>query len=88
MQMRAGAVGITCQKIIEAEVMADARRAVEAEGRDLPWGADGDHLKTAEDLRAALKEGKTLADLAEEKGVELKALREAVGIDANGAVEF
>ncbi|MCX7013145.1 MAG: tagaturonate epimerase family protein, partial [Candidatus Sumerlaeota bacterium] len=38
-------------------VMADAQQAVRAAGWDLPWGADGDHLKTAADLADAARAG-------------------------------
>ena len=42
-----------------AEVMADARRAVEAAGWSLAWGADADHLKTAQDLKPMAEAGFT-----------------------------
>src|SRR5687767_5323889 len=32
------------------QVMDDAKRAVDAAGWDLPWGADADHLKSVDDL--------------------------------------
>lgn len=41
------------------QVMDDAKRAVEAAGWDLPWGADADHLKTVEDLPPFVKSGYT-----------------------------
>jgi len=41
------------------QVMDDARRAVEAAGWDLPWGADADHLKTLEDLPPFIEAGYT-----------------------------
>ena len=42
-----------------AQVLADARRAVEAAGWDAPWGADADHLKTVDDLPAFVQAGYT-----------------------------
>ena len=41
------------------QVMDDAKRAVDATGWDLPWGADADHLKTFEDLRPFVEAGYT-----------------------------
>jgi hypothetical protein len=41
------------------QVMDDAKRAVEAAGWDLPWGADADHLKTVEDLPSFVEAGYT-----------------------------
>ncbi len=41
------------------QVMDDAKRAVEAAGWDLPWGADADHLKTMEDLAPFVEAGYT-----------------------------
>ena len=41
------------------QVMDDAKRAVEAAGWDLPWGADADHLKTLEDLTPFVEAGYT-----------------------------
>jgi tagaturonate epimerase len=41
------------------QVMDDAKRAVEAAGWDLPWGADADHLKTVEDLAPFVEAGYT-----------------------------
>src|SRR5919109_5136477 len=41
------------------QVMDDAKRAVEAAGWDLPWGADADHLKTVEDLASFVEAGYT-----------------------------
>jgi tagaturonate epimerase len=41
------------------QVMNDAKRAVEAAGWDLPWGADADHLKTVEDLAPFVEAGYT-----------------------------
>ncbi len=41
------------------QVMDDAKRAVEAAGWDKPWGADADHLKTAEDLPPFVQAGYT-----------------------------
>lgn len=40
--------------------MDGAKRAVEAAGWDLPWGADADHLKTLEDLAPFAEAGYTL----------------------------
>ena len=39
------------------QVIDDAKRAVESAKWDLPWGADADHLKTVEDLRAFVEAG-------------------------------
>lgn len=41
------------------QVMDDARRAVEIAKWDAPWGADADHLKTAEDIPAFVEAGYT-----------------------------
>src|SRR5919109_3808741 len=41
------------------QVMDDAKRAVEAAGWDLPWGADADHLKTVDDLAPFVEAGYT-----------------------------
>jgi len=41
------------------QVMDDAKRAVEAAGWDLPWGADADHLKEVDDLAAFVSAGYT-----------------------------
>jgi hypothetical protein len=41
------------------QVMDDAKRAVELSKWDAPWGADADHLKTAEDLPAFVEAGYT-----------------------------
>ena len=41
------------------QVLDDARRAVDAAGWDLPWGADADHLKTLDDLPAFVQAGYT-----------------------------
>src|SRR5687768_14612277 len=41
------------------QVIHDAKRAVEAAGWDLPWGADADHLKTVEDLAPFVEAGYT-----------------------------
>src|SRR5687767_4364667 len=41
------------------QVMDDAKRAIEAAGWDLPWGADADHLKTLEDLAPFVEAGYT-----------------------------
>jgi tagaturonate epimerase len=40
-------------------VMDDAKRAVEAENWDSPWGADADHLKTLEDITPFVEAGYT-----------------------------
>jgi hypothetical protein len=40
-----------------AQVMADAQRAVDDAGWDLPWGADGDHLKNIEDIKSMMAAG-------------------------------
>ncbi len=42
-----------------ARVLEDARRAVDAAGWDLHWGADADHLKTPEDLAPFVQAGYT-----------------------------
>lgn len=39
------------------DVMDDAKRAVEAAGWDLPWGADADHLKTLDDIKSMMDAG-------------------------------
>jgi hypothetical protein len=41
------------------QVMDEARRAVDAAGWDLPWGADADHLKTVSDLPPFVDAGYT-----------------------------
>jgi hypothetical protein len=41
------------------QVMDDAKRAVDAAGWDLPWGADADHLKTVDDLPPFVQAGYT-----------------------------
>src|SRR5215207_6545472 len=41
------------------QVMDDAKRAVDAAGWDLPWGADADHLKTVDDLPSFVEAGYT-----------------------------
>jgi tagaturonate epimerase len=41
------------------QVMDEAKRAVDAAGWDLPWGADADHLKTVNDLRPFVDAGYT-----------------------------
>ena len=41
------------------QVMDDAKRAVEAAGWDLPWGADADHLKTVEAISPFVDAGYT-----------------------------
>jgi hypothetical protein len=41
------------------QVMDDAKRAVEAAGWTLPWGADADHLKTVENLAPFVEAGYT-----------------------------
>ena len=41
------------------QVMDDAKRAVDAAGWDLPWGADADHLKTVDDLPPFVRAGYT-----------------------------
>src|SRR5512138_2591427 len=41
------------------QVMDDAKRAVEAAGWDLPWGADADHLKTVDDIPPFMEAGYT-----------------------------
>ena len=41
------------------QVMDDAKRAVEAAGWAMPWGADADHLKTMEDLAPFVEAGYT-----------------------------
>ena len=41
------------------QVIDDAKRAVEIAGWDAPWGADADHLKTAEDIPAFVQAGYT-----------------------------
>jgi tagaturonate epimerase len=41
------------------QVMDDAKRAVNAAGWDLPWGADADHLKTVNDLPPFVEAGYT-----------------------------
>jgi hypothetical protein len=41
------------------QVMDDAKRAVDAAGWDLPWGADADHLKTVEDIHPFVDAGYT-----------------------------
>lgn len=41
------------------QVMDDAKRAVDAAGWDLPWGADADHLKTVNDLPPFIEAGYT-----------------------------
>ena len=41
------------------QVIDDAKRAVEAAGWDLPWGADADHIKDVEDLPAYISAGYT-----------------------------
>lgn len=41
------------------QVMDDAKRAVDAAGWDLPWGADADHLKTVNDLPPFVEAGYT-----------------------------
>ncbi len=42
-----------------AQVLEDARRAVDAAGWEAPWGADADHLKTVEDLLLFVQAGYT-----------------------------
>jgi hypothetical protein len=42
-----------------AQVLEDARRAVDAAGWDAPWGADADHLMTVEDLAIFVQAGYT-----------------------------
>lgn len=42
-----------------AQVLEDARRAVDAAGWDLPWGADADHLKMPADLAPFVQAGYT-----------------------------
>lgn len=39
------------------QVVDDAKRAVDAAGWDLPWGADADHLKTAADIPPFVEAG-------------------------------
>jgi len=41
------------------QVIDDAKRAVDAAGWDLPWGADADHLKTVEDILPFVDAGYT-----------------------------
>jgi hypothetical protein len=41
------------------QVMDDAKRAVESEMWDAPWGADADHLKTVEDIPVFVEAGYT-----------------------------
>jgi hypothetical protein len=41
------------------QVMDEAKRAVDAAGWDLPWGADADHLKTVNDLLPFVEAGYT-----------------------------
>ena len=41
------------------QVMDDAKRAVDAAGWDLPWGADADHLKSVDDLPPFVQAGYT-----------------------------
>ena len=41
------------------QVMDEAKRAVDAAGWDLPWGADADHLKTVNDLPPFVEAGYT-----------------------------
>jgi hypothetical protein len=41
------------------QVIDDAKRAVDAAGWDLPWGADADHLKGVEDLPPFVEAGYT-----------------------------
>jgi hypothetical protein len=41
------------------QVMDDAKRAVDNEGWDGPWGADADHLKTLEDIPPFVEAGYT-----------------------------
>lgn len=41
------------------QVMDDAKRAVEAAGWDLPWGADADHIKSVNDLPHFVEAGYT-----------------------------
>jgi hypothetical protein len=41
------------------QVLDDAKRAVEAAGWELPWGADADHLKIVEDLPPFVEAGYT-----------------------------
>jgi len=41
------------------QVMDEAKRAVDAAGWDLPWGADADHLKTVDDLPPFVEAGYT-----------------------------
>jgi tagaturonate epimerase len=41
------------------QVMDDAKRAVEAQGWNGPWGADADHLKTLEDIPPFVEAGYT-----------------------------
>lgn len=49
-----GRTGRTPQQVID-----DAKRAVDAAGWDLPWGADADHLKTVEDILPFVDAGYT-----------------------------
>jgi len=62
------------------QVMDDARRAVEAAGWDLPWGADADHLKTVEDLLPFVQAGYTFFTVDPGEHVENAADSDSVDL--------
>jgi hypothetical protein len=57
-----------------ADVLHNAQRAVREAGFTPPWGADADHLKTAEDLRRCAKSGFTMFTIDPSEHVNEKGL--------------
>jgi tagaturonate epimerase len=62
------------------QVMDDARFAVDTAGWDAPWGADADHLKTADDLAPFVKAGYTFFTIDPGSYVDNEADTDSVSI--------
>lgn len=70
------------------QVMDDAKRAVEAAGWDLPWGADADHLKTVHDLPTFVDAGYTFFTVDPGEHVDNSADTDSLDVLKRKAASF
>jgi tagaturonate epimerase len=70
------------------QVMDDAKRAVETEGWDGPWGADADHLKTLEDIPPFVEAGYTFFTVDPGEYVENAADKDPLDVLRQKIVDF
>lgn len=72
-----------------ADVLDSSTWAVFAEGYRLPWGADGDHLKSEDKVRESLEAGFTMitADVSDSLGIRFAAASDAELAEAYGKLD-